>query len=82
MEPITQKDLVALRNEISAHFATREEVDDVRRTAGKALTSLAEVRVQLETISASLARMDGHLTWFVRIIVAAVLAAMLALVLR
>ena len=82
MEPATTKDLVSLRNEIAARFATKEEVNDVRNTAGKALLSLAEVKVQLETISASLTRMDGHLTWFVRIIVAAVLAALLSLVLR
>jgi len=75
-------ELKALQAEIAAKYATKAELAAVKDIADRAREQLAVAIERLDAISKSLEKMDGHMTWFVRTTLGAVLMALLALVLK
>ena len=71
-----------LRAEIRAEYATKDEVGEVRNVAHAGAVVLAEVQVQLQNINLRLGELNGHLTWFVRVIIGIIAAALLAVILK
>lgn len=71
-----------LRAEIRGEYATKGELREVRDTAHAGALALAEVQVQLKNINLRLEELNGHLTWFVRVVIGVIAAALLAVILK
>lgn len=71
-----------LRAEVKGEYATKEELQEVRDIAHAGALALAEVQVQLKNINLRLEELNGHLTWFVRVVIGIIAAALLAVILK
>lgn len=79
---MSEPELKALRAELRSEFATKRELEEVRGVALKAQVALEAALIRLDNIAKSLDKVEGHLTWFVRLVLGILIGAVIALVLK
>ena len=81
-ENVTHTDLNLLKADIASKYATKEELDEVYEKATTVEKVIVSLETRLDGIGSSLEKLEGNISWGVKVVIGLVLAALATLVFK